>query len=187
MSNENTPDKAYRLVDLDEILELDNHENLKVGEIAVTVITPEGTIHAVPSIRGLKSHSSLLRPMYDDLFGPEVTKPDSYCIEIRHVIYDSDTHVDYPFIPHIITPEEHEELCLVLEKLLANNHEMLSSITDFDPRILSARNPKLAKEFESEQILDYLRSDVPIDDYRLPFAHTGVLAPHRRTKATTLE
>lgn len=170
-------EQNYRLVDLQQIQNLTNPKNLKEGEIAITIITPEGTIHAIPSSPELLSHCELVNPIYSDIFGDIEEKPGSYCIEIRHAIYGFDNHIAYPFIPKVITPLEYEELRTTIEILLKNGCKLTSTITTFDPRILNSNVPKLFREYNGDQILEYLDKEMLIEDYYLPFEYKGNLKP----------
>lgn len=160
---------TYYLTEFSQILELTNREGKPSGEIAVTIMTPTQTVHALLGPNQKDSHEFLIEEICKDIFG-EVSEAPNYCIEIRHVINSADDRYAYPTIPKVITNDEFDGLSEILDALLKKDTFIISMTTNINPT--KAKNdPKLKRvaEFEDKDVLEYLLKNNCVREYDLPF------------------
>lgn len=159
----------YRLVDFDEVLAMSNSKNKPKGEIAISILTPKQTIHAVPNDDSMEFHQYLGTPIYVSIFGFENIRPRA-CIEICHSAKTANRKLAMIYLPKFVTPREFADLAKIVETLVAQNVDVNSLLTDCDP--LACEYPdkvKLVAEFEGDEILRYLQENGLVIDYVFPF------------------
>lgn len=177
----NLKDSLIRIVDLPEIFKIKNVPKKKKGKIAISILTPTDTIHAMPTSNELDSHRDLAKPIYD-IIAPSIANPSSYHIEIRYAIYSSTSKTAYLIIPLYITESQYGELNFIMTALRMNGFTLTSLHTDFDPRKMVERFTKYKEELDGSDILSYMKEYGFVLDYDLPFKNYKIPTEEQETK-----
>ncbi len=158
---------VYKKTSFETILAMTNPCQYDDGEIAVTVITPNETIHATSTEGYLSFHEDLLGELYKDTYKTGIDVRGN-TIEIRHAVYDEHNHQAFVEIPKYITDREYDELFQIITGLSAHGAVILSSITGFDP-ISKRFEAEPPRQYEGLEILEVLKNSNHVVEYDWPF------------------
>ena len=174
---------SIRVIDFQEIFEIQNKQQKKKETIAISIMMPEETIHAMAIDDSITHHHTLAKPIYEALFGQTDFNVSPYCIEIRYAIYSPTKKIAYVILPLYVTERQYDELVFMEGLLSASGFEFVSLQTDFDPTVKTTKSPNFVQEIEGNGIFQYLRENNLVYDYILPFERTKTDTPEEEPKA----
>lgn len=175
-------DETFRRVEFQDILELKNIQNLRKGTLALTLMTPSQTIHALPILEDCSYHQFLTNAITNQIFSEKETTPECNCIEIRYTVRSENDKDVFIMLPLYITPKEYEQLSDIIEATIQSGFDISTLVMDIDPTKKHGENAGFLVECIHREILAYLIERGMIKEYILPYEEKMMAPPKERDK-----
>ncbi len=175
-------DETFRRVEFQDILELKNIQNLRKGTLALTLMTPSQTIHALPILEDCSYHQFLTNAITKQIFEEKEVHPEYNCIEIRYTVRSENDKDVFIMLPRYITPKEYEQLSDIIEVTFQNGFDVSTLVMDIDPTERHGEVVKFIAECVHREILTYLIEKGAIKEYFLPYEEKMMAPPKERDK-----